>query len=147
MATSTLIAPLFAPSAIPAGFSNAVLAQGVGLFIQPDGWLVVDAPGSADGSGVTIVNSLAQTYPNSAQHLSFVKNLKQAELDAFAGSHFGLINFVVDGTITNTTGTQVGNFLSSGTNNYRTIRNNISNAPDVATVNAINVKNGWPANP
>lgn len=75
------------------------------------------------------------------------KALKQAQLDAFFNAHFDLASFIRDGTVTTVTATQVGTFLATITNNYRTIRANKDAAGTIAAAMAIDVTAGWPSNP
>ena len=63
------------------------------------------------------------------------------------GRNFDLAKFIRGGTATGITAAQVGTFLATITNNYRTLRASIANAANVAAVNAVNIAAGWPANP
>lgn len=77
----------------------------------------------------------------------YVKQKKQAALDAFLDANFDFKAFIRAGTVSNLTGAQVGTFIASSSNNYRSIKASIAAASTVAAVNAINVTTGWPANP
>jgi hypothetical protein len=79
--------------------------------------------------------------------LWYVQQQKQAALDALLDNNFDLKAFIRGGTSTLISGVNVGVFLATIANNYRTLRASIANAGSVATVNAININSGWPANP
>lgn len=55
--------------------------------------------------------------------------------------------FFDGGTLTTITAANVGNFLASAINNYRTIKKNIQNATTSAQVIVIDVTAGYPSNP
>jgi hypothetical protein len=115
---------------------TAGFAPGVG--IAPEGVYASDPN--------TVINTV-NNYSGSAAQLTWNKNNKQRDLDNYLDTHFDLLAFIRDGTVTTTTGVNVSNFLSNTVNNYRILRNNISNAPNVGAVNAIDVTQGWPSNP
>lgn len=79
--------------------------------------------------------------------LANARRNKQELLDIQFQTRFDLIKFIQQGTATNVTGTQVGNFLASTTNNYRSLKASIATAATPAAVNAIDITAGWPANP
>jgi hypothetical protein len=76
-----------------------------------------------------------------------LKALKQAALDELFDTRFDLSAFIREGTATNVTSNNVGSFLSTITNNYRTKRAQIASAADAAALDAINILSGWPNNP
>lgn len=96
---------------------------------------------------VDLANTTLSSYAGSAAQLSFVKTQKQAALDKAFDANFDLEKFIRGGTATNITATNVGTFLATITNNYRTLRASIANAATVAAVNAVNINSGWPSNP
>lgn len=71
----------------------------------------------------------------------------QSQLDALLDNNFDLKAFIRAGTATSITGTNVGTFLATICNNYRTLRASIAAATTVAQLNAININAGWPSNP
>jgi hypothetical protein len=106
--------------------------------ISPDGLHV------ADGSTAT---TFLNTYVGSATELSWNKTQKQIALDALLDNHFDLTAFIRAGTVTTLTATNIGTFLATISNNYRTLRASIAVAADLTTLNAININAGWPSNP
>lgn len=126
------------PLPLLSGFSETCEAAGIHLEIGPDGVYASD---------VSAAQSLFATYSGSAAELAWWKAQKQIALDALFDAHFDLAKFIRDGTATNVTANNVGTFLSTITNNYRSKRANISAAVSVAAVQAVNVNSGWPSNP
>ena len=132
------------PSPIPAGLFEAVeTALSAAGFVPrcdraPDGLHVSDM-----GTATTALSN----YAGSAAQLAFVKTQKQTALDAVFDANFDLSKFIRGGASTNITAANVGTFLATITNNYRSLRASISGAANVSAVNAININSGWPANP
>lgn len=124
----------------PANLTVAFAAQGQGHFaaVSPDGWLVDDA---------AAFQAFVATYSGSATELTSAKAVKQAALDALFDANFDLAKFIRGGTIATITAANVGNFLATITNNYRSLRAQIANAANMAALNSINISAGWPANP
>jgi hypothetical protein len=105
------------------------------------GQQLIDAvPSATYNSGTGVF-----TPPN--QQLVFVQAQKQGQLDGFFNVHFDLAAFIRDGTITTITAAQVGTFIATIANNYRSKRAAIAAALTITAVNAIDVTTGWPANP
>lgn len=119
---------------------TALAAAGFGTFVTraPDGLHVSDVP--------TVTATIA-SYSGSATELAYHKAQKQAALDAEFDANFDLADFIRGGTATNVTAANVGTFLATIINNYRTLRASIANATNVAAVDAINIASGWPNNP
>lgn len=84
---------------------------------------------------------------NMANNLAYAQAVKQGALDAFLDANFDFKAFIRAGTTTTLTGAQVGTFIATIANNYRSLRAQIAAASTVAAVNAININSGWPANP
>lgn len=116
---------------VAAGFSATVA-------LAPDGIHVAD---------VSTVTATMTSYAGSAAELAYHKAIQQAALDAIFSANFDLAAFIRSGTTVGITGVQVGTFLATITNNYRTLRAAIANATTVAQISAINVTAGWPNNP
>lgn len=144
MATPGVIPYGSIPSPSPAGLleacENALTAAGFAPYVTraPDGVHVSDVP------TVTVTIS---AYVGSAAQLAYTKAQKQTALDAAFDTNFDLTKFIRGGTATNITAANVGTFLATITNNYRSLRASIANAANVAAVNAININSGWPVNP
>jgi hypothetical protein len=79
--------------------------------------------------------------------LSDLQFIQQMALDAIFNQNFNLGNFIMQGTVTSVTGTQLANFLAQITNNYRTLRAQIAACTTKQQVGAIDITSGWPANP
>src|SRR4249920_508661 len=75
--------------------------------------------------------AVLSSYVGSSDQLSYNKTLKQTQLDALVDDNFDLKAFIRDGTITNVTGANVGSYLAQITNNYRTLRLQITGASSV----------------
>jgi hypothetical protein len=71
----------------------------------------------------------------------------QSQLDALLDNNFDLRAFIRAGTSTTVTATNIGTFLATINNNYRTLRAQIVAASTAAAVQAININSGWPSNP
>lgn len=71
----------------------------------------------------------------------------QAALMALFTQNFNLQQFIINGTAATVTATQVGTFLATITNNFRSLRASIAAATTVSQLNAININAGWPSNP
>jgi len=100
------------------------------------------AAGTTADQIATAYTTFQQSWP-----LAFFQAQYQAKLDAFFDANFDLKAFIRAGSSTTVTGTNVGNFLATITNNYRTLRAQITAATTVAQVQAVNINSGWPANP
>lgn len=92
-----------------------------------------------------VANDAARATYNAS--LPGAKQAMQLALDAMFDAQFDLKAFIRGGTISTVTAVQVGSFLAQITNNYRSLRSQISAATTVAQVQAININAGWPANP
>lgn len=93
-------------------------------------------------------NATAQTIIDTPiMWLAAAKVRKQAALDDILDTRFDFKAFIRGGTIKTITGTQVGNFIATFENNWRTLRDAIAAAATTDAVIAINVESGWPANP
>ena len=79
--------------------------------------------------------------------LAYWKTQRQADNFAFLSTFFNFVNFIDGGTLTTLTGTQVGTFIASCANNYRTKKAAIAAATTSAQVLAIDVTTGYPSNP
>lgn len=128
------------PDGLLAACENALTAAG----FSP---LISFAPDGVHVSDVATVNSVLASYVGSASQLAFNKAQKQATLDALFDANFDLAKFIRGGTSTGITAANVGTFLATITNNYRSLRAQISAASTLATLNATNVNSGWPSNP
>lgn len=128
----------------PAGLfeacESALATAGFSTFVSrgPDGVNVSD---------VATVNAVLASYAGGSAQLAFNKAQKQATLDALFDANFDLAKFIRGGNATGITAANVGSFLATITNNYRTLRASIANAADLTALNAINLNSGWPANP
>lgn len=71
----------------------------------------------------------------------------QFQLDTLLDNNFDLKAFIRAGTSTTVTGTNVGTFLATICNNYRSLRAQIAAATTFTQLNAININSGWPSNP
>jgi hypothetical protein len=139
---------------IVAGSTTQVYASARGQYVPVSdttyqSWLLaagnptkVDTEGSL---GPVLGPYWATTPPSTV--LAVAQAQKQARLDQILNDHVDIGGLVRDGTVTTITGTQVSNFLASGTNNYRSLRAQIAAATTAAQANAIDVTAGWPANP
>lgn len=121
------------PSGVIEGL-NTVTA----CFISPEGLHVGD---------ITAAQTFLSSYVGSATQLSYNQSQKQAALDTLFNANFDLAKFIRGGTISTVTAANVGTFLATITNNYRSLRAQIAAASSVAALNAININAGWPANP
>lgn len=119
---------------------SALASTGFASFVSrgPDGVMVSD---------VATVNAVLASYAGSALELSYNKTQKQTALDVLFDANFDLAKFIRGGTSTTITAANVGTFLATITNNYRSLRAQIANASTLAILNAVNINSGWPANP
>ena len=129
---------------LPLGIIDAVKAALVTAGFSPS---IAISPSGISVSDITTALNAFNSYTGSASELQFWKNKQQAALDALFDANFDLSKFIRGGTITTITATNVGTFLATITNNYRTLRTNIAAATTVALVQAININSGWPSNP
>lgn len=141
MATGTI------PYASVPGWPNPPL----GLFeacqaAVPQGFVTRDPTGIVT-SDVATVTAIMSAYSGGASELTFHKMQKQMALDALFDASFDLAKFIRAGTSSTITAANVGAFLAQTTNNYRSLRAQIAAGATVAIVDAININNGWPANP
>ena len=104
-------------------------------------------PDGLQCSDATLVLSAIAAYSGSATELADAKSTKQAALDLLLDQNFDLKAFIRAGTAAGITGANIGTFLATITNNYRTLRAAIAAAATVQAVQAINVNSGWPNNP
>ncbi len=79
--------------------------------------------------------------------LETARNNKQQALDDLLDGNFDLKAFIRAGTSATITAANVGSFLATITNNYRSLRAQIAAAASVSAINAINFNSGWPNNP
>jgi hypothetical protein len=121
------------------GPPNVILWDGSSSYTPPSGMILAVYNASTFAAAVT-------TWNNSLT-LSQWQAIWQSNLDIFLDQFMNLNAFIRAGTLTNVTGTQVGNFLATICNNYRTLRASIAAAATPAAVQAININSGWPANP
>ena len=105
------------------------------------------APDGLHCSDATLVLSAIAAYVGSATELADAKATKQAALDALLDQNFDFKAFIRAGTATGITGANIGTFLATITNNYRTLRSAIASASTVQNVQAVNINSGWPNNP
>ena len=131
------------PSPFPAGLAEACEAALLAAGFSPT---ITVAPDGVHVSDVATVVATAQAYVGSAAELAFHKAQQQELLDAEFNANFDLAAFIRNGTATGITAAQVGTFLATITNNYRTLRASIAAATTVAQVQATNIAAGWPAN-
>lgn len=108
------------------------------ISFEPDGLNVADTASA---------QSFLSSYVGSATELAWNKQKKQIALDALFDANFDLAKFIRGGTATNITAANVGTFLATITNNYRSLRTSIASAADLTALNAININSGWPSNP
>lgn len=133
MSVKTGIAP-----PLPDGFGEVVALAGHLVEVAPDGVYADDQ---------AAVSALLASYAGSPGQLAWAKRVKQAALDDQFDQHFDLAKFIRGGTVATVTAAQVGSFLATITNNYRSLRTSIAAASTVAAVQAINIAGGWPSNP
>lgn len=105
------------------------------------------APDGIHVSDVTLAQAYVSAYVGGAAELAWTKQRKQTALDALFDANFDLAKFIRAGTVTTITAANVGTFLATITNNYRSLRAQIAGAADLATLSAININSGWPGNP
>lgn len=79
--------------------------------------------------------------------LETARAAKQTALDALLDNNFDLKAFIRAGSSTTVTGTNVGNFLATICDNYRSLRSQIAAAANLTALNSININSGWPSNP
>jgi hypothetical protein len=123
---------------LPLGFTDTATATGLSVHVFPDGVF---------SDHKTQLESLRATYTGSAAELTWHKAQRQEQLDNLLDNNFDLKAFIRAGTATNVTGTNIGNFLATINNNYRTKRAAIAAAATVAAVAAVAINAGWPNNP
>jgi hypothetical protein len=107
-------------------------------FIAPDGVHVGD---------VTTAQNFLNGYSDSATQLQWNKWQMQTALDALLDNNFDLKAFIRAGTSTAVTAANVGTFLATIVDNYRSLRASIAAATTMAQLQAININSGWPNNP
>lgn len=132
------------PNPIPDGLVAACESALIAAGFSP---LMSFAPDGVHVSDVATVNATMASYVGSAGQLAFNKAQKQAALDVLFDGNFDLSAFIKSGTSTAITAANVGTFLATITNNYRSLRAQIANASTLAILNAININSGWPSNP
>lgn len=99
---------------------------------------------SLSSSTLLAAYTVAAAIPTSVADL---QALLQAALLALFTQNFNLQQFIINGTAATITATQVGTFLATITNNFRSLRASIAAATTVSQLNAININAGWPSNP
>lgn len=108
---------------------------------------VTITPNGIETTDTTAVQNVLSSFVGSATQLSLAKTRKQAALDDAFDKNFDLTKFIRGGTVTTITAANIGNFLATITNNYRSLRAQIANAATMTALNAININAGWPSNP
>ena len=109
----------------------------------------------SDADGVTTQQATGTTAQIDAAYITFQNSwplaywqgLWAANLKSGFEANFNLVTFIENGTVSNLTAAQVGTFLATIANNYRSLRAQIAAATTVAQVQAININSGWPSNP
>jgi hypothetical protein len=109
--------------------------------------IVEAAPTQVAGAWTQVWTQVALSAPELVVELATHKATKQAALDTLFSANFDLASFIRSGTNAAVTAAQVGTFLATITNNYRTLKASIANAATAAAADAIVVTGGWPANP
>lgn len=90
---------------------------------------------------------LADQIAGAFDPFPYAKTRKQAALDKLLYDNFDFVKFIRAGSSTSITGNNIGNFLATITNNYRTKRAAITAATTQADLDAVNLATGWPNNP
>lgn len=72
---------------------------------------------------------------------------RQTQLDTILTNNADVVKLVQAGQSSTTTGTGLAQFLSTSTNNYRSLRTQIASAATPAAVRAVPINTGWPNNP
>lgn len=135
---SGIIAYVNLPANLPPEVFDRLANTGVQCVRAPDGVHVSD---------ISAATAFINSYVGSATELAYHKVVAQQALDDWFDAHFDLAKFIRGGSAVNITAANVGTFIATITNNYRTLRASITAAATVAAVNAINVNGGWPSNP
>jgi hypothetical protein len=79
--------------------------------------------------------------------LAYWQRQRLADNYSYMTQFVNWVNFFDGGTITTVTAANVGSFIASAINNYRTKKASINAATTSAQVIAIDVTTGYPANP
>jgi len=108
------------------------------LFINPQGLRTPDT---------TNTQNVLSTYTGSATELTSVKDVRKKALFDLCDTQYDLRSLADGNTSPSLTSTNVGQYLASVGNNYRTLKANINAAANTAAVNAININTGWPTYP
>lgn len=119
------------------------------LNVNRDGTMTIGCQSNSTTTTIA-ANSTASQITTAYQSVAPVSEGKsdlQTQLDAFLDQLMNFNAFIRAGTSTTVTGTNVGTFLATICNNYRTLRASITAATTWAGLNAININSGWPANP
>lgn len=107
----------------------------------------ITAPVDSEASlGQTLAFYIDSLTTRTSTSLPIQQAIKQAELDKLLITNADVVTMVKGGQNSSTTGTGIANFLSTSTNNYRSLRTQIANATSAAQVQGININAGWPAN-
>jgi hydrogenase maturation factor len=118
-------------------------------YTNHDGTLTIGCQSNSTTTTIAANSSQAQiqaAYQSIAPFAECQRDV-QAALDLLLDMNFDLKAFIRAGTSTTVTGTNVGTFLATICDNYRTIRASIAAATTLTQLNAININSGWPANP
>jgi len=121
----------------------------ISIATNRDGTLTV----SCSSNSQTVTLAAGSTYAQCLSAYATIAPLSegqawlQAQLDDLLDNHFDLPKFIRAGTSTTVTATNVGTFLATIVDNYRTLRAQIAAATSFAQLNAININSGWPSNP
>jgi hypothetical protein len=108
------------------------------LFINPAGLRTPD---------ISNTQNVLSTYTGSSTELTYAKDTRKKALFDLTDGQYDLRALADGNTAPTLTSTNVGQYLASVGNNYRTLKANINAAANVAAVNAININSGWPTYP
>ena len=126
------------PANIPEGLPEALSEVGIIFWIDPAG---LNFP---DSETLLLAKELINSYAGSEAELIHWKIKKQEMLDFQLDVNFSFTTFVRNGTKIGITSNDILTFFSTITSNYRTLRENITNASTIAQVQGIDVSLGWP---
>ena len=113
---------------------DSIVAQGFRIWIE-NGQAFADDPVAV------------QAIINAFDPLPTLKAAKLATLKAAVSARADMFGLMDSGSSTTVSATQFGTFWAAAINNYRVLKAQIAAAPDAATLAAINLGTGWPANP
>jgi hypothetical protein len=117
--------------------------EGLHAAVRAAGYRIWNQSGQAMADNPQAVQAIIDAYDPMpwlrARKLDALKDAVREKVDLF-----GLMD---GGSATNITATQFATFWATATNNYRSLKAQIAAAPDQATLAAISLGAGWPANP